>query len=244
MRALSLCLSILSITIFTCLYLHADDLQLLHYNNMITQRLLHQQLGTATNTTGASSSKVAQSTFMLRGNKTKVVHLGSNFTVTQKHLLPKSKPDEKQTILTFERSFMLAGDIRRAWAHDCQSIEVLAKEGETFKPYTYRVCYLLDLETLNPDQWNLIKRSEDIIMQNLTPTITSHDDYQMYKTLPQALQPLFIVASGLTPKPAELQPLCTVSPELIPKPAELSSSKMVTLATIASLLLGGYITIF
>lgn len=227
MRALSFYLSVLSINIFACLSLYANEQQLLHYNNMITQHLLTQQLGTDTNTTGASSSKVAQATFMLRGNKTKVGHAGSCFTITQKLLLPKSRPDIEQTTISFERSFMLKGDIRRAWAYDCQSIGVLAKTGETLQPYTYRVCYLLDLETLNPDQWNLIKRSEDIIMQGQTPTIASHDDYQMYKTLPQALQPLF-----------------TVAPALIPKQTEILPSRMLTLATAASLLLGGYMTIF
>lgn len=130
------------------------------------------------------------------------------------------------------RSFSIKPDttVVRSWFTDCQSIEVLTQDdNNNLSTQRYRVCHKLDLEHLGTQQLALFVHAKEILQGGRTPVIGSHDDYQTYLTLPESLQKAFRVCPELLPKPIPMWP---------------AGKRPLAMATVVSMLLGGFITIF
>lgn len=199
------------------------DLQ--EYNNLISQHILktHEALFTSCTSAQPSSSYSTRPDQILEWKRDKthgkpiIERFGQHFIIKHGN---------------YTRSFSIKpGDtVVRCWFADCQSVETLVKNTHNkLSTQRYRICHKIDLEQIDAQQLALFVHAKDILQDGHTPVIASNNDYQTYLTLPESLQKVF-----------------QVNPELLPEPLPIwpAGKRTLTLTTIASMLLGGYMTIF
>jgi hypothetical protein len=123
----------------------------------------------------------------------------------------------------FERSLHVPENwtIRKAWFNNCQSIGIAyTDERDQLKTDSYRVCHIYDLVGLNIAQQELLCMSVNTLKDGDRFLIRTTKSYETYCTLPEHLQRLFILDPSVRP---------------VSVPA-------IKIATILSVLLGGYIS--